>query len=226
MSYTELQFKTEILTYGRQHYNLPELTFNPWVSGNDRANYLNETGPRYLDPQNGSVKISSLSSATAWHVYKKSFDQNGDMYMGRLQDTGRLYNSFGLGGANDYNLTQGKPINVQKLKNWTVLINDCWMLGAIHRQKNFHLVTKIKNTSDIWNPAGYFIVTGRELYGLMSFGYVPVRPKVSGAAITFVCRDTHKASTAKLPRYAALANAAVNSSTIKTKIALFAQGSY
>lgn len=231
MSYNELGFKSEVIATAQNVYNLNELKFNPWV--NDGANstartdYLNSKGAGYVDPQAGigKVTVSSLSSSTAWKVYKKSNQQNGDMFMGRLADTGKLYEEFGLGTPQDavYNLSAGKPINVQKLKDWTILINDCWMLGAIHKQRTFNLVSKISSTEDIWNPRGYFIVTGRELWALINFGYKPER---NNSGISFVCDNPAQANSATLTKYAQLANAAAGSQVAKAKIALFAQGIY
>lgn len=231
MSYSELNFKSEVIATAQKFYNLTELKFNPWINnGNDsaaRSDYLKEKGQAYVDPTAGitNVTISSLSSSTAWKVYKKSNEQSGDMFMGRLADTGELYEEFGLGTTKDavYNLSPGKAINVQKLKDWTVLINDCWMLGAIHKQRRFNLVSNIGGVEDIWNTRGYFIVTGRELWGLMNFGY---KPEETDAGISFICEDSKKANSATLTEYAQLTNNAANSPTAKAKIALFAQGTF
>ena len=148
---------------------MSELKFNPWVNNTNnstaRTDYLNSKGPGYLDPKAGigNVTVSSLSSSTAWKVYRKSNQQAGDMFMGRRADTGQLYEEFGPGTPND----------------------------AIYKQRTFNLVSKISRAEDIWNTRGYFIVTGRELWGLINFGYKPVR---KGGGISFVCEDNVKRS--------------------------------
>lgn len=232
MSYNEFQFKAEVISTAQRYYKLSELTFNPWVKDDAktpaaRTEYLKSMGSKYVEPKAGvgNVTISGLSSSTAWRVYKKSNEQAGDMFMGRLNDTGKLYEEFGLGSNAEaiYNLSRGKPINVQKLKDWTVLINDCWIIGAIHKHRTFRLVSKISNVQDIWNARGYFIVTGREFLGLSSFGYKPVK---TGAGMSFVCENRQLAKAATLSKYAQLTNVAATSNVEKARIALFAQGVY
>lgn len=223
MSYTEKDFKFEVITKARTTYGLPELKVNPWVNGANRNNLLNDMGNSYVEPSAGGVAMSAFNTSTAWRVYHKSNNENGDMFVGRLADTERLYQNCGLGAANSapYNLDRGMTITVQKLKHWTVLINDCWMLGAIHRHRTFHLVSPISTVNDIWNPRGYFIVTGREMLGLKSFGYKAVK---RGGRVSFICQNQNLASSATLSSYSQATNRAAMSELEKTKISLFAQG--
>jgi hypothetical protein len=216
MAYLEVDFKREMITQGWSSYKLSELMVNPWVR-DDRSGFT--------DPMAGvgNVTVTSMNTHTAWAVYRKTYVQQGDMFMGRLGDTGKLYEEYGLGSPGTYNLTKGKSIQVQKLKNWTVCVNDCWVLGAIHSFKTFHLVTKVNGIEkDIAQP-NYFVVTGRELGGLLNYGYEPVAGQ-KGAYISFVCTNKKKAQRATLVDYATKMNAAFLSKTAKAKIALFAQG--
>ncbi len=227
MSYDEFRFKSEVIRTAQKYYNVNELTLYSGTEGLGREDYLKQLGTGYIEPRSGiaQVTVSGITTSTAWKVYKKSNEETGDMYIGRLDDTAKLYEEFGLGSKSDatFNLMPGKKINVQKLKNWTVLINDCWMLGAIHKFRTFNMVSKISSTEDIWNVRGYFIVTGRELLGLSKFGY---KPQVTGNGMSYICVDRRKAASATLRDYAELANKAATSPVEKAKIALFAQGKH
>lgn len=215
MPYTRLEFEQDLLTLAFNHYGLGELKLNPWDQ--NRIAYANPTD------EQSRISLSRISKDTAWAVYSKVVNQGGDMYMGRLADTQRLQWVFGLDGPNDYNLTPGLPINVQKLQRWSVCINDCWILGAIHSQKRIILETDIKNPGGVYDAAnGRYFVTGRELIGLEKFGYVAKR--VSTGMTAFVCTHPGKAMGANLRDYARLMNAPqTNSDFGKAKAALFAQ---
>ena len=85
---------------------------------------------------------------------------------------------------------------------WHFFINDCWILGGVHAHLEFHLVTK--RTKAAIYP-GYLSVTGRELIGLMAFGY-----QISQTALEEIvhCVDVVKASNASFAQYvAAMQNA-------------------
>lgn len=216
MVYSQSAFEQDLLTLARTHYQLTELRLNPWEQ--DR------TGYEAPADANSKISLSQISRRTAWAVYDKVARSAGEMYVGRLAQTRLLYRRFNLEDPNHYNLTNGLPINVQKLKRWSVCINDCWMLGAIHTQKKFCLVSSIRNPDHVYDANnGYFIVTGRELNGLRNFGYEPEREW--GSVMTFVCRKPQKAARATLRNYAALMGQA-NTYANKARISLFAQGIY
>ncbi len=217
MAYSKTAFDQDLLKLAYGHYQLNELRQNPWDG--------NRT--RYEAPGDANCKInlSQISRQTAWAVYDKVVRSGGDMYVGRLAQTQQLYRRFNLEDSTHFNLTDGLPINVQKLARWSVCINDCWILGAIHTHKKFCLVTNIRNTGEIYDyTRNIFIVTGRELYGLSKFGYQPEREW--GSVMTFVCTNTQKANQATLKDYAYFTGEAARSNVAKAKISLFAQGIY
>lgn len=104
MAYLEVDFKREIITQAWNTYKLNELMFNPWQN--------NRSG--FTDPMPGvdNVTVSSMHTHTAWAVYRKTYLQQGDMFVGRLDDTGKLYEEYGLGLRDmpPYNLDRGKTI--------------------------------------------------------------------------------------------------------------------
>lgn len=217
MTYSRTAFDQDLLTLSYNHYELNELRQNPWDA--------NRTQFESPGDANSKISLSHISRHTAWAVYDKVARSGGEMYVGRLAQTQQLYRRFNLEDPTHFNLTPGLPINVQKLARWSVCINDCWILGAIHTHKKFCLVTKIRNPGEIYDYGrGFFIVTGRELYGLSKFGCEPEREW--GSVMTFVCTNKQKADRATLRNYASLMGQAANSVVAKAKISLYAQGIY
>lgn len=84
-------------------------------------------------------------------------------------------------------------------------------------------MTKINGIEENIARPAYFVVTGRELGGLMNYGYESVEGQ-RGAYRTFVCTNRRKAESATLVGYATKMNAAFLSISAKAKIALYAQG--
>lgn len=190
--YSRMEFEHDLMRSARANYNLGELQFmqNP----REREVYERLT-------VGANATLARLSSDIAWRVYQKSFQQGGDMFMGRLAQTRQLYWVFDLDGQNRYNLSPGGAINVQKLKDWSILINDCWVLGAVHAHKRFVLETDINGANGFWDATNNrYFVTGRELVGLEMFGYqMETTPGTN--MTTFVCDYQGMADRASLTRY-------------------------
>ncbi len=73
--YSRLQFEHDLMRTARANYNLGELKFLPHAR--ERAVYAGlQVG--------ANATLARLSSNIAWRVYQKSFQQGGDMFMGRL----------------------------------------------------------------------------------------------------------------------------------------------
>jgi len=85
------------------------------------------------------------------------------------------------------NYSPGARGNVLKMDRWHPTMNDCWVLGGVHRSAIFRLVSP-RTPDNIWNVSqGFFVVTARELLGLMHYGYTPQR---TGAEVCLVPPDT------------------------------------
>ncbi|PVZ67730.1 hypothetical protein [Pelagibaculum spongiae] len=84
--------------------------------------------------------------------------------------------------------------------SWHFLLNDAWLLGGIHAQIQFHLASP-RHRDNIINPSGSFLtVTGRELIGLVAFGYRFVKSKNTEQEIA-VPFDIKKARNANFEQY-------------------------
>ncbi len=86
--------------------------------------------------------------------------------------------------------------------NWHFLLNDSWLLGGIHANHEFHLASPrhMNNLIDS-NASGRFLtVMGRELIGLLEFGYAFKKVGYMGQEIA-VCFDKQKAKQADFARY-------------------------
>ena len=118
-----------------------------------------------------------------WKAYESALNSKGDMVIGRTFNLEKTYGpkNAPVAGADLYNkvgdivgdMTLFDPEskgNLLKMDKWAAVMNDAWILGGVHRQAKFRLASRLM-IKNLWNTAGYFIVTARELVGLISFGY-------------------------------------------------------
>lgn len=152
-----------------------------------------------------------------WYLYNLTHTDQGLQIIGREWDTdpfslsaanipdvafGGYQKSAGHwqahGGPAGLNLSPGARGNVLKMDKWHPTMNDCWVLGGVHRLATFKLVSP-KIPQNIWNhQGGYFIVTAREILGLIHFGYQSTRERDS---VLFTPKDTARARGANLVDY-------------------------
>ncbi|MBB1257590.1 hypothetical protein [Streptomyces alkaliterrae] len=66
------------------------------------------------------------------------------------------------------NLGQGAVLDS---RNWSILVNDAWLLAGVHAQAPFYLASP-RSEQNIVAADGRLRVFGRELAGLKSFSYV------------------------------------------------------
>lgn len=83
-------------------------------------------------------------------------------------------------------------------KYWSIPLNDSWLMGGIHAGFPFYLASP-RTKQNIVDPAFGFTVTGRELIGLVTFGY-ELNPNTRLGEV-FECRNRSKASTATFAKY-------------------------
>jgi len=96
------------------------------------------------------------------------------------------------------NLTPQARGNVLKMDKWHPTMNDCWVLGGVHRLATFQLVSP-RIPENIFNHRhGYLIVTAREILGLLHFGYEVNR---AGGVVRFEPKNLHLARNANLVDY-------------------------
>jgi hypothetical protein len=80
------------------------------------------------------------------------------------------------------------------------VVNDSWILGGAHRKGLFRLASP-RVMDNLWNKDGYFVVTAREILGLLEFGY---QFEQVGPWQCVVCRNAALATTADLLKYDSL----------------------
>jgi hypothetical protein len=109
-----------------------------------------------------------------WVAYEKSYLSKGDMAIGRGNHLiwADLYNKVGNMSDDHYlNTDNERHGNVLKMDRWSLILNDCWILGGIHRDATFRVVSKIE-PKQLLNPnTKQLTVTAREMLGLDHFGY-------------------------------------------------------
>lgn len=107
-----------------------------------------------------------------WVAYDKARHASGPQVIGRSWD---LHGSLRKEIANlvkDSTLHDaGTRGNILQMDKWSLVMNDCWLLGGIHRQATFQVMS-MPTWQNVWSPSlNSFVVTARELIGLRIAGY-------------------------------------------------------
>lgn len=137
-----------------------------------------------------------------WRSYDKTFRDHGNQIIGRVNDLGAKRTDLMalVAGITDTTtqtlLTAGTFGNVQNLDKWVPVVNDCWLLGGVHRRAIFQLVSPTL-PKNLWTGSR-LVVTAREILGLLNFGYVAER---AGMFKLFRPADANKAQLANIRDY-------------------------
>jgi hypothetical protein len=154
-----------------------------------------------------------------WIIYQKTNTDAGFQIIGREWDTdpysldanilGRAIGGYDKQASGKWTARpEGAPVgglntspgargNVLKMDRWHPTMNDCWVLGGIHRGATFKLVSP-RIPANIWNPMGFPVVTAREILGLLHYGYETQRV---GSDVQFVPRDRGVAQRSNITDY-------------------------
>lgn len=119
----------------------------------------------------------------SYHVYRKAYDGNelGLAIAGRLalRVDGRpvpadeefpsideiMMENFGVLGEDD------GTGSILKVSQWSLLVNDSWLLGVIHSGAEIHFASPL-TLSNLWDDSRRSLtVLGREFVGVTSSGY-------------------------------------------------------
>lgn len=136
-----------------------------------------------------------------WLVYSKALNSSGPQIIGRQDDlwVPQQLSKVGITDTKTQTLwdsfTQG---NIQVMDKWSTTVNDCWVLGGVHRRANFELVS-VRTLKNLWDfDNGYHVVTAREILGVLNFGYkVEQQPK----GVTLTCQNSAAATNATIEAY-------------------------
>jgi hypothetical protein len=136
-----------------------------------------------------------------WLAYTKALDASGPQLIGRTGDLWVVQHLQRAGIKLEDKQTLWDPHtkgNIQVLDKWAPVVNDCWVLGGVHRRADFDLVS-IPTLKNLWDfDKGFHVVTAREILGLLNFGYsLKQQPNV----LKLVCTDQAKAGAATIQAY-------------------------
>lgn len=136
-----------------------------------------------------------------WLAYSKALNASGPQLIGRTGDlwVAQHLQRAGIDLADQQTLwdphTKG---NIQVLDKWAPVMNDCWVLGGMHRYADFQLVS-IRTLKNLWDfDKGFHVVTAREILGLLNFGYT-IQQGPSG--LKLVCTDRARTQAATIQAY-------------------------
>ena len=149
--------------------------------------------------------VANVFLEYCWLAYSKARQASGPQLVGRKGD---LWVTEHLSKADiklESNQTLWDPNtkgNIQVLDKWAPTVNDCWVLGGIHRRADFELVS-VRTLQNLWDFKGFdgkplHIVTAREILGVLNFGYTFASRSDTSL---LVCRDTGKADAATVEAY-------------------------
>lgn len=151
--------------------------------------------------KNNKNRILNDLTEYCWLAYSKSFERSGPHIIGRTDDlwVPEYLERAGITDKNTQTLWDASVTgNIQLLDKWAPVVNDCWVLGGVHRRADFELVS-VRTLKNLWDFKGkYHVVTAREVLGLLHFGY---SMKQGPASLWFVCTDVAKANAATVEDY-------------------------
>jgi len=152
------------------------------------------------DPNNLNRILNDLTEY-CWIAYSKSFERSGPHIIGRTGDlwVPEYLERAGITDKKTQTLWDASVMgNIQLLDKWAPVVNDCWVLGGVHRRADFELVS-VRSVKNLWDyEQGFHVVTGRELLGLLHFGYSMTE---GPASIWLKCTDAAKAKGATVEEY-------------------------
>lgn len=136
-----------------------------------------------------------------WLVYSKAINTSGPLLIGRTTDLWVAQQLQRTGISLKDKQTLWDPHakgNIQVIDKWAPVVNDCWVLGGMHRCADFELVS-IRSVQNLWDyDKGFHIVTAREILGLLNFGYsVKQQPK----GVKLACKNPAKARASTIQAY-------------------------
>lgn len=136
-----------------------------------------------------------------WIVYSKALQAKGPQLTGRQGElwVPMQFDKVGIQNEKtDYlwkDFTKGNILNIDK---WSPTVNDCWVLGGVHRQADFELVSK-EVIGNLWKvKENYHVVWAREILGVLHFGY---KYDHQMGQHRLVCKDPEAASSASIEEY-------------------------
>ncbi|WP_153044888.1 hypothetical protein [Xenorhabdus mauleonii] len=135
-----------------------------------------------------------------WRAYKRALKSEKQMYVGRVKNvwTKDILEKAGMENEGDFLWKKGAKGNVLKMDKWSLILNDIWVLGGIHRHADFHLESP-NIPENLWDSKdNRHIVTAREILGLLGSGYKKVK---KGNKTIFRCEDKAAADRATLRSY-------------------------
>jgi hypothetical protein len=141
-----------------------------------------------------------------WLVYSKAKSATGAQLIGRQGD---LWVAAQLAKVGIYDTAKQtlwdsySKGNIQVMDKWSPTVNDCWVLGGIHRRADFELVS-VRTLQNLWDFKHEFhVVTAREILGTLHFGY---KLDKNSTPLRFVCEDSAAAHGATIEAYDAYMN--------------------
>jgi hypothetical protein len=139
-----------------------------------------------------------------WLVYSKALHAAGSQLIGRTEDlwVPAQLNKVGIKDKDTETLWESFTAgNIQIMEKWSPTVNDSWVLGGVHRQAEFELVS-MRSLKNLWDYSKNLpIVTAREILGMLHFGY---KLEQREDRVYLICQNPVAAQDATLEAYDSL----------------------
>jgi len=166
MAYTEAKLMAELKLIYRKGVDENWM----WEQSKDRPSVPDSTHSKHI--QAGGKVVFSTLLQYCWAAYNKAHNARGVQYIGRSfnlsSDLRKEKSNLNVDSSLLDDNTFG---NILQMGKWANVVNDVWILGGINRVASFELHSP-RSKSNLWsNEYNGFVVTGREITGLLRFGY-------------------------------------------------------
>ena len=171
MRYTETTIRRDIAKLGYTKWDWGGVTPGAVRSHLKKSNpHIGRTGTKAKAARAFQEELAEY----CWAAYNKAVTSHRHMIIGRVNHlkNANLYDKVAdMVGAGSTLFDTGSEGNLLQMDKWARVVNDAWILGGVHRQAQFRLASP-RSLSNLWNTkGGYFVVTAREILGLLNFGY-------------------------------------------------------
>lgn len=162
---------------------------------NFRFGQIAGSAARYIDLCY-KVYMNAATNALASLVIGRIVKRDGQARPINLEQIGRGLDD--IERTNFGRTNSGSAGSVLSADEWSVPMNDAWLLGGVHAYLDFYVASP-RTAQNIVDPQFGATVTGRELLGLTTFGYT-IHPNTSLGEV-YVCTDKGRAAGATFVAY-------------------------
>jgi len=151
------------------------------------ANHVNQFYTTEQFPPQSTPYSRGRHIEHCWVLYQKTLTNSllDSVFIGRLDDLGEhLRAQYGISTYSHTSPQAGPILNVVQ---WSIILNDVWILAAVNACLKFHLVSDFSLKNIYGDPERLYTVTGREYLIITSLNYHPANIASAVASTVYSC---------------------------------------